>query len=291
MKVQSGFINSNNNQYSPKFTSFHQPFKRGNGRLLPICNTYFFGDDIVLGSKRTKWGRVINLLAEKYKNVDKVQIHGLGASICAEEHSFAMMLMEKLGTEKASKFLPIIASDINPKILEEPMNGIVRISRLDKEKIIDNVGPNYSKYLKLDDNFRLDKEYNDTHEVCTAQVLPILRDAVQIKPMDAKTAASQIQGENNVVLGRNFWPYLEEDYRNELADILVEKLSNNNSILGIGNFDCRNADVMKMFKEKGFVSSGVGNWLVPRQSSKSDLLNNPEFLSANFAPKRKYYII
>lgn len=224
--------------YSPNFKA------NANRGSFGFNTTYFFRDGII-------WDKFGDFLINKYKNADNVHIYNYACSEGAEPFSLAMLLIKKLGKEKAQKFFPIIASDIDDGILKNPALGIIKPSGGDLLKINMTLEKDYSDFYELNEGFQVNKELRD--RVYTGKVKPILRDAVVFTQRNILNDTHNIQRDNSVVLCRNFWPYLSSDEeREKLAIGLAERLGDN-SMCVIGDFD-KKCGIGKFFLDRQFIN-------------------------------------
>lgn len=224
-------------------------------------NSWYFRSDL-------NWNKLIEKLDEKYSKVDKVNVYCFACSEGAEPFSLAMMLIEKLGFEKAQKFFPIIASDIDTEILIEPKKGIINVSEGDLENIKENIGNNYLKYMNLEDDCNFShKLYQDVYK---GEISSVIRNAVIFKNYDMKSRIFDVPKRNSVVMCRNFWPYLEKPFQDnnkaqlKLLDNACNKLGDNSLII-IGEYD--NYSIGNKLIERGFYKSDVP-WMYTKDFDK-----------------------
>lgn len=228
--------------FTPNFTgNRREVFTVVNGvkTLSHRNNSCFFRADL-------DWPNDIDKEITKYRDVDTVHSYIFGCSGGEEAFSKAMLLIKKFeeGAKKfgkggVEKFFPIRAFDIDPKILENPAQGILKLTKSDIRRIKDIMGNNYPRFIELDNEFKYDRELNDV--VCTGRIKPILQDKIIFEQGDIrKYIASIPKRDNTVVMCRNFWPYLSEVEQEKLAKDLYEKLGDN-SIVIIGEYDFINS--------------------------------------------------
>lgn len=200
-----------------------------NGKFLYKNASGFFRQDL-------NWNNLVEHLSEKYKQYNKVTIYCYACSEGAEPFSMAMLLIEKLGKEKAQKFFPIIASDIDSKILENPKKGILKLSAADIKNMDKFLGNNHKKYVEYTERdymFKHDSELED--EVCEGRIKPILENKVIFKNADILKDIDNINTNNNIIMCRNMWGYIGEKAE---WDMLAKKIANktdNNSLCIVGS--------------------------------------------------------
>lgn len=272
----------NYRESKPAFTSNARQVLDASGQLLYRNNTAFFREDL-------KWGKFVDTLNERYKDVDKVHIYNYACSEGAEPFSLAMLLIEKLGKEGAKKFFPIIASDIDAEVLKNPKQGIIKLSKEDIEYIKEELKNNASKYIEYDNVFQDDPKFRE--KLCNGRIKPILKDTVIFKNLNIMDDLANIEKDNSIVMCRNFWPYLNS-YENQLklAQTLSEKLGEN-SMCVIGDFDYRIGSMLEAeqfhdyFKDfdKEYTGGIKNLYYVKNPPKKNTHLCNPNFLMKIFA--------
>lgn len=263
----------------PGFTSNYREVTDKAGNRIYCNNTWYYRYDL-------PWNNFIEKLAEKYKDVDKVHIYDYACSEGAEPFSLAMLLIKKLGEEKAQKFLPIIASDLDEEILKNPKQGIIKPSKSDINAIKKILGDDYSKFIEFDDKFEDNRTLKD--ELCSGKIKPILKNAVIFKNANVINDIPNIEKENSVVMCRNVWLFFNEKEKLKLAEALSNQLGDS-SMCVIGNFDdSRSILLSKQFdkyflneKEKsGLYSEGL--CYIKNSSKEKEHLRNPNFLMKIF---------
>lgn len=261
-----------NNSYSPNFTANSRSVRDAIGNVLYLNNSWFFRDDL-------NWHKFADMLIDKYKDVDKVKIKCAACSEGAEPYSLAMILIEKLGLEKAKKFFPIEASDINEEILTNPKRGILKLSQDDLKSIKKTLKINPDKYMDFDNKFEYSPELKSI--VCTGKIKPILQNTVMFKRADVSEVIPTSE-RNTVFLARNFWIYPKESERAELAQKLYKGLGDN-SVCVIGELD--NIDVENptyktstYLANAGFKPESLNYCFSKPSGQKASYLSNPEYL-------------
>ncbi len=192
-------------------------------------STKFFRDDII-------WDDFTLFLDENFKDSKKVNSYCIACSDGSEPYSLAIAL--KTNLKNADKFFPINASDYDEYIVNEAKNGVYtttydeknairRFTRDNKHKYFDCDGPDI---IKPKDSIK--KEVNFTVN-------------------DALSEIDNIPYGDNLIMCRNFWPYLSSDDKNKLIEKLKEKM-NHNSLLVIGSFDQGGIMLDRLLDVSGF---------------------------------------
>lgn len=273
MKIHSNIENNYTKQNNVGFNANKRLVTDAAGEILYKNNTWFFRNDL-------NWDKFSNLLIEKYKDTPKVHIRNYACSEGAESASLVMILIKKLGLKKAQKFFPIIASDFDPVILENPQKGILKLSQGDLWRIEKRIGRDFSEFIEIESSPRA--FFNEV--VYSAKMKPILRDAIKFEEKDILNDLPSITSENSVVLCRNFWPYLSLENQHKLADILSKKLGQN-SMFVLGSSDALGVEYKNLFIPRGInLRKTIGHSLyyeIPESSKKTSF--EPEYLMRFFA--------
>lgn len=261
--------------YSPIFTSYHKKITYDSLGPIAVNNTRWFRKDLL-------WDKFIAKLGDKYNKTDKVNIYCYACSDGAEPFSLAMFLIKKFGEKGAKKFFPIIASDIDSKILQRPQQGRIKLSQKDLRDIKEKLGPDYLKFIQHNNNFQLIPEYNSIEKICDGIVNPTIKNNIIFHNTNVISDINNIKGDNNVIMCRNVWPYLTREDQQNLAKTMFNKLGNN-SMCVIGCFDQEQSIANKYLLKQGFLDTGVNYCFEKPSISKQT--SNPDFLQANFIPQ------
>lgn len=207
-----------------------------------ICNyTKFFRDDL-------DWSHFVELLSNKYRNEDNVNILNLACSDGSEPMTLMTILVRKLKNE-ANKFFPIHASDIDEKILSEANSCSYKINEEDLFKINMALG-HYSDYFTM-------HKTSNPYFPYALHILPKYSGNIIFKQQDLIYSINDIQPRNNVILCRNVLPYLEISKRENFIDKLAEKLDST-SLLVIGSYD-NGHNINGLLRSRGFRPYGLEN--------------------------------
>lgn len=222
MNIQINTTYPSKYKYSPSFKTNNRVVKNIDYTVKWRNTTNFFRSDL-------EWEKMVDYFIKKYENVDKVRTICYACSDGSEPTSLAMMLVDKLG-DKADKFFPIIAKDIDPDIIKKASSGRIELEHSDKNSITNFLHNDISEYLTMAP--LLPRMYS-----INAEVKAHIRDSIHYSVADIRSDIYTIPEENTIVFARNFWPYLtDKEDVNNLIKILKQKLSNN-GLLAIGNFD------------------------------------------------------
>ncbi|MBD5402425.1 hypothetical protein HDR58_06450 [bacterium] len=195
------------------------------------ASTYFF-------VKGLQWNKFFNHLIEKYKDTPKVNVFSLACSDGSEAYSIAMLLISKLGEDKAKKYFPIIAVDFDRTITRNARKGYMNISQEDELSINKYTGNKLNLFFERTNQTFLSDNKGSTKDrdlLTRFKINPILKDKVQFITEDLNTYVDKMPTTNNLIFCRNCWPYLWKTSK-EFAQKLSTK-TDINSYLVLGNFD------------------------------------------------------
>src|SRR5574344_795174 len=189
--------------------------------------TSFFRNDI-------NWNKFISFLDKKYKNVDKVNIYCEACSDGSEPFSLAMKLISDLGEEKAQKFLPIIAKDIDEDIIKLAKSGYIYHERGDFFNTEYNT-KDINDFIDVEKRRRIFiKELYSEKNVYP--IKDILKNAVVFDVGNIQNDIKNMKPDNSFVMFRNVWPYLEMEDRIDIVDKLKKQLGKNSYVM-LGSYD------------------------------------------------------
>lgn len=188
-----------------------------------------------------------------YKDTQKVNVISYGCSDGEETYSLALKL-KMLPLKDSEKYLPLIAKDIDHKCITLAKRGRYKISDREAFKIEKNGDYKLYRYVNLFDD-GLEKY---------VFVRDALKNDINFDIGDICKDIDNIPRKNTILLCRNFWPYLLEKNRIELADKLGKYLDES-SLVVTGSFDVL-CDTTNLLKTKGFEETGIPG--VMRKSSK-----------------------
>ena len=185
-------------------------------------NTYFFRSDL-------NWSRVIDNITEG--DIPK-KIYCYACSDGSEPYSIAIGLISKLGWEKAQKYFPIIAGDIDEEMVNTAKKGELKLRKEDIIKIKRYEKKSGIKFLKKyyangEDNFSFTGVLSDELKSC-----------VDFKVRDICQEANDIDYKNSVIFFRNALPYLSKQNRDMLLATFARNLNDTTAIV-VGAFDFR----------------------------------------------------
>lgn len=269
-------INPQINMQKPFFTSSHRETGTIEEGTLNRNTTAFFRRDLA-------WNDFADLLVEKYKNKDKVNIYCYACSDGSEPYSVAMLLISRLGLEGAKKFFPIIAVDSDDYYFDEARKGNVKVNQGDAGAIGNKTGSDYKNYKKYIDINYDNYEKVDGYYYYNAKVKDFVRNSVVFKTGDIKKDIEKLNNPNTVLMFRNAFEYFDSQKAREEFIKNSRKNLGKNSVFVIGNCD-RNYEIDKLLLSNGFKDPETCCWNCYTNPSftgdKSS--NNPQYLQSVF---------
>ncbi|MBR1776160.1 hypothetical protein IJ750_03690 [bacterium] len=237
MRINS-VINFNQPKYNPCFNSYSE--KKLADDYSFYTTTTFFRNDL-------DWDSFVRYIDEMYKADDKVNIVCHACSNGEEAYSLAAKLITVLG-EKAKKFFPIIAKDLDYENIDLAKRGLFQVTDDELRTMRWQTGYNLERYFDV-----LSKKGEKLIDIA---VRPELKDKVIFSQGNILEDVEKLPNENTILLCRNFWPYLPKESVLELAQKLGKILTKSCSIV-LGNFDMFNGWPNKHLYENGFFDSEI----------------------------------
>lgn len=232
----------------PSFGMYFNNVKNDDGKLRYRGDTRICRDDLY-------FPEVVDYLNNKYKDVPKLNVIMHACSDGEEVYSFLGVLIAKLG-EKAEKFLPASARDIDENHLKLAKRGVYHIS--DMEYTIANDNMNRCFYDFFD--YLPHKESPDPRlkYTKTVKVNDYLKSLVNFKQSNILEDVKKTDFKNTVLFARNFWPYLSLDERHKLAKTLSKRMDESSTLI-IGDYDREDACLDALLRMYGFEETKACN--------------------------------
>lgn len=241
--MRINFSTQTDNTYKiPTFKANRRIVCDESGKMLYKTTSYMFRPDL-------NWDSFVKLLQEKYANTKQVNIINHACSNGAEPFSLVIKLISILG-EKAQKFFPIKAKDIDEENIRRARNGYIGIHNDDMYNMNEQMQGNIGKFL----NYVPSRAMNDDLGV---QPIMQVRENIEFKRSDIFNDIDELPESNTVLLCRNFWPYLDTTKQELLAQKLAQKLDKT-SLVAVGNFDSE-CNIDKLLTKNGFIPTNVEN--------------------------------
>lgn len=227
-----------------------------------------------------KWRKFTEHIIEKYKNKNKVNVYCYACSDGSEPYSLAMMLISKLGKEKAQKFFPIIAKDIDGTFLTSAQKGIVKLDQYDIEEIEKKTHLASTAFITTDSNY----EKFHGMDLCTGKISDLLKGTVTFEQANIMHDIKNVKKHNSIIMFRNVWPYLSETSQHELAKNITKQLGRD-SMLVIGGWDDKMEIGSKVLTKHGLKSEDIEYCYESVSLKSKALLSDPQYMMQVFAGK------
>ena len=234
--------------HSPSFGIFFNKVDDEYGDMRYRGDTALCRDDLYLPE-------VVDFLDNKYKNVPKVNVIMHACSDGEEVYSFLGVLISRL-KEKALKFLPVKAKDVEPEHLKLAQKGTYNIT--DTEYIMANASMNGDFYEYFE--YQPRKNAIDPLMKKTKQfkVKDSMKNFVNFEQSNILMDSSKTNFKNTVLFARNFWPYLSFEERHELAKTLSKRMDASSTLI-VGDYDKEDANIGALLRMYGFEETKVDN--------------------------------
>lgn len=221
------------------------------GNLKYRTNTCFLRTDL-------DWDKFTKFTEKHFRKANKVNVYNFACSDGEETFTLAYKFLVNL-KEDSNKYFPIHASDIDEQNIQKAKSGLpFQINSLESRRIAAQEN-DFRKFFSI--------LYKDGEP---ASILPSenLRKRVTFEQCDALAGIKKIKTDNNIVLVRNFLPYLSYTKRTKILDKLQEVLKPGDLVV-FGGFDDEELFIKYITQERGFVPTEVNhvykkvnmNWL------------------------------
>ena len=199
------------------------------------------------------WQDLVLFLTQHFIDAPKVNTYIYGCSDGSDAYSFFLVLQSILKQKMYQKFLPIIAKDYDPKAIEKCLSRKIALNESETNNIKELINlhnhdtsqnkNNFDEFFEFfsynDGDINIIR-YDNGYEYWTNDFIykikkPLFRNII-FQQADITQDYINIEPNNSIIFARNFWPYIEENKRMELANNLYGRLGNN-SVLILGNFD------------------------------------------------------
>ena len=214
--------------------------------------------------KNEEYGRLVGNITEMFRDdlnwetlTDHIshdekpkKIYCYACSDGSEPYSIAMALITKLGFDKAKKYFPIIARDVDENVIETAQKGLIEFNRYDLKRMKDNnVKPldffDYRcSYYKKPCKMGIYKVKEDLKKCVNFNVGDIIKDSKIINFEDA------------VILFRNVWIYIPEVLQKKLVSVFNQRFKNTTSIVvGAIDFSSEFKNIPKKYKPLVYIDT------------------------------------
>ena len=228
--------------YNPSFGIYFRDVNDEDGDIRYRGDTVLCRDDLY-------FPEVVGFLDNKYKNVPKVNVVMHACSEGEEVYSFLGVLISKL-KDKAAKFLPVAAKDIDAEHIKLAKRGVYNITNTEYIMANDYMNGEFYNYFDLMPS-RVTKDPRLKYTT-TVKVDDSLKSLVNFERGDIFDDVKKINFKNTIMFARNFWPYLTYDEREKLLYILSKKMDSSSTLI-VGDYDKLPGNIDLLLEKYGFV--------------------------------------
>ena len=202
------------------------------------------------------WRGFVDLIKKTFAGKEKVNAYSLASSDGSEAYTYAICIFDKMPKTEHSKYLPIIASDIDEEVIKAGKTGKINLSTKDlvKTELHLNRSKMYFKHCGEAMKIKNNKEFEQTYykEYNLYEPINKLKNAVKFKQVDILTQLKKIKDEgNSIIFCRNVAPYLSNNYILDIVET-AKKVLKSGSLFIIGDYDiCSGIDYI--LRNSGFV--------------------------------------
>lgn len=231
---------------TPNFKSTGRNYVAANGDEIG-CNSWLFRDDL-------EWNKLAKYEAEHFKNRDKVNIVMFAAADGSEAYSKIISLYETFGEEnrnKAEKFFPIMAYDIDNEILKAANSKLINTCLSDRLEL-QMKSENYENYFE-ETSQKLDIPNDITlQRQKTLKAKDILNGNVKFSYGDMFEKIKELKDNSNTILMcRNILGYFTNDKIEQFVKFVSTALKTG-SLFAVGDHDSKLFDIQKCIEKAGF---------------------------------------
>lgn len=240
-------ISANKTYYNIPFGTYFNDVKDDYDKLLYRGDTCMCRDDLY-------FPEVVDFLDKKYQNTPKVNVVMHACSDGEEVYSFLGVLISRL-KEKAAKFLPLTAKDIDSEHLKLAKRGVYNITKSEYEVANSSMGGDFYTFFEpMPSRGSKDPRLKYT---TTVKVEHSLKSLVNFEQGNILDDVKNMNLKNTVLFARNFWPYLSKDEIAQLAHTLGQKMDNSSTLI-IGDYD-REYGIDNILRREGFIETLTEN--------------------------------
>ncbi len=216
--------------------------------LLYSNFTVFFRPDLSsLDSQFGNWDEFKKVVRDNFENTPKVNVYNFACSDGSETYSLATALIDEF-KEDSDKFFPIKASDLDSEMVKRASSGLVACSSDDIIRMRYNLSKDTHQSFET---FKTQNPFDFRYKYYF-RANDDLRSKIEFSQGDVEEEITKIAPENNLILCRNFWPYLGKKKATKVLTELLQKLDKT-SIVAIGSFDKTVPYIEPIFIENGFL--------------------------------------
>ena len=185
------------------------------------------------------WIRLVKYAYAHFGSKKNIGVYSLAASDGSEAYTYLISVMEKIPKKLYEKFGHVNASDFDKEVINGYKSGRVNVYAREFWQAENKYKVDLTKYLKNRSLSVVIKgdDVSGTDVISSYEPIPELRDSINYKQSDILSELKNIDDNgNSIVLCRNVFPYLNDDYIDEIIETAKEKLKPK-SLFVTGNYD------------------------------------------------------
>ncbi|MBR1775887.1 hypothetical protein IJ750_02280 [bacterium] len=207
-----------------------------------LTTTFLFRADL-------EWGKLFRYIEENLSfNHSKINTYCLASSDGSEAYSYAMTVLDRALPQERSKYLPVMASDIDEEMVMACKSGKINLTGIDFQSIANNLLFSKSYFKDAGDEIEIEnnRPFQEANvDYRSYRPIKELGDGVVFEKADILEKVKSIKDEgNSVILCRNVFMYLQQNYIirlvSELGKVLKQGslfvIGDCDSSLGVKNF-------------------------------------------------------
>ena len=202
--------------------------------------------------KDVDWFELAKYEHELFTNEDKVNVIQFAASTGAEAYSKIISLIEAYSREKAQKFFPIKAVDIDSDIIDIAKSGLINFNQSEINDFVTKKS-DIQKYFKpYEYNLALASD-NCSVKQKTYSAKDILKNNVNFEVGDMFKMAKDIDNTScSIVLARNSLSYFNAFLKENFIEVIASKLKPK-SLFIIGELETEiDTDIVPLLQQHNF---------------------------------------
>lgn len=203
------------------------------------------------------WDLLIRHIMRNFMAKSKVQTYSLACSDGSEAYSYILTILNKIPKIEIGKYFPIIASDIDKEMIKTAKSGRINIADFEYD-FFENPVVKMSKFFKnKSEPIEIANDKLGIKPIHSYRPVKELRKNVMFRVNDILSEIENIKDESNtVVMCRNVFPYLNEEYTDNVILSVSNKLKTG-SIFVTGDYD-EKVNISQKLLNNGFFNPICG---------------------------------
>ena len=198
------------------------------------------------------WDVLIRHIMCNFGTKSKIQTYSLACSDGSEAYSYILTILNKIPKTELGRYLPIVASDIDKEMIKTAKSGRINIADFEFD-FFENPVVKMSKFFTdKSEPIEISNDKLGIKPIHSYKPVKELRKNVIFRVNDILSEIENIKDEGNtVILCRNVFPYLNEEYIDNVILSAENKLKTG-SIFVTGDYDEKVNISQKLFRNGFF---------------------------------------